>query len=153
MADGGISIRPPRSANNMSSFSGWTEGESPRPISWGYRSATSDCRTGSRACYEVSMGCQASANITSGRVESGSTRRMRGLTSTFLDRAERFSRIISHASDSSWYADPTKPGPMSGPHQIANADIDTAAEKVWTHVDHSRADSLGCYTLSQLIDA
>jgi hypothetical protein len=32
---------------------------------------------------------------------------------------------------------------MNGPHQIASAANETAAEKVWTQVDHSRAAKRG----------
>lgn len=75
--------------------------------------------------------------------------KMEKLTSTFLDLCERFSWIISHASHRSLYADSMNPGSMYLPHQIAKAAIETAAEKVWTQVDHNRADRRGCFISAQ----
>ena len=40
---------------------------------------------------------------------------------------------------------------MYVPHQIARAVIDTAAEKVWTQVDHSLIAKRGCYLSAQLM--
>jgi hypothetical protein len=37
-------------------------------------------------------------------------------------------------------------GSMYVPHQIASAAIDTAPEKVWTHVDHNLTAKRGCYS-------
>lgn len=42
-------------------------------------------------------------------------------------------------------------GSMYVPHQIARAVIDTAAEKVWTQVDHSLIAKRGCYLSAQLM--
>ena len=59
-------------------------------------------------------------------------------------RFELFSLIRAAASDSSLYAASMNVGSRCGPHQIASAAIETAAEKACTQVDQDRAAMTGC---------